>query len=193
MKIRSQIIEWFLNYTWYKQTNKLAKIDVIHQAILNSFNSFVLFISVIITQTVGQMTEDIPSTTMATQTPLPRTHLSFASLATKKNSQNIYKSSPFEQQILENELRLQTQRNAIKTIDSKLNDKTFGERISHQVNASSGNATPNHLQSHSYPESRSPSISVSTTEHVKVDKVATKMVRLIIEMSLFCLRFFSLS
>lgn len=139
------------------------------------------------------MTDDIPSTTVATQTPLPRTHLSFASLATKKNSQKEYKSSPFEQQILENELRLQTQRNAMKTIDSKLNDKFFGGRILCEINGSYGDSTPNSLQPHSYPDSQPPSVSLNSTNHVKVDRVAIKMVRLIIEMSIFFVFFFLLS
>lgn len=95
------------------------------------------FLSVIITQTVGQMTDEIASTTQGTQTPLPQTCLSFSSLtgsAITHQQQQLQqptpnsKYSPFEQKILENELLLQTQRNALKNIDRILNDKRFVDR-----------------------------------------------------------------
>lgn len=97
--------------------------------------------SVIITQTVGQMTDDKLSTTIATQTPLPQTHLSFSSLtgsavvhpqhSNRQQSSNS-KFSPFEQKILENELLLQTQRNALKNIDRILNDEQFIDKCANR-------------------------------------------------------------
>lgn len=90
------------------------------------------FLLVIITQTVGQMTDEKASTTQGTQTPLPQTCLSFSSLTgsaiTRQQPVSNSKYSPFEQKILENELLLQTQRNALKNIDRILNDKRFIDR-----------------------------------------------------------------
>lgn len=89
----------------------------------------------IITQTVGQMTDEKASSKVGTQTPLPQTCLSFSSLTgnasalqPQQQQQSHTKYSPFEQKILENELLLQTQRNALKNIDRILNDKRFADR-----------------------------------------------------------------
>lgn len=101
----------------------------------NCFVCLFLF-AVIITQTVGQMTDEKTVTTIATQTPLPQTCLSFSSLTgnaislQQQQQKSNTKYSPFEQKILENELLLQTQRNALKNIDRILSDKRFVDRKS---------------------------------------------------------------
>lgn len=102
---------------------------------LQFWDNFFLRFQVIITQTVGQMTDEKLSTTTATQTPLPQTNLSFSSLTgnaighphhrADQFQMSHSKFSPFEQKILENELLLQTQRNALKNIDRILNDEQF--------------------------------------------------------------------
>lgn len=120
-----------------------------------------LYRLVIITQTVGQMTENTPSNTIATQTPLPRTYLSFAALATNKSD---YTTSPFEKQMLENELLLQTQRNALKTVDLKLNANHTNDR--------DANGALNYFQE----DDNSHGVQGSSTQHHKVDKIAKKMV-----------------
>lgn len=138
---------------------------------------FLLLFQVIITQTVGQMTDMLPSTTIATQTPLPRTHLSFASLATVHGRvQADQKSSPFEQQMLENELLLQTQRNSLKIVDLKLNDKHFDERNAYEVNVSGENVMRSDEQHDSTSQSHTPSVPESTAHHIKIDQIAVKMV-----------------
>ncbi|XP_031619605.1 uncharacterized protein LOC116338469 [Contarinia nasturtii] len=142
----------------------------------------------IITQTVGQMTERVPSNTIATQTPLPRTYLSFASLATKTKSPLDYKrSSPFERQMLENELLLQTQQNALKTVDSKLNEKypteretqneneLFKQSEQHSGSSSYEQVTPQDIQQDENSQSLSSSAPDTSTQPNKIDKVAMKM------------------
>lgn len=74
------------------------------------------------------MTDEKATTTIGTQTPLPQTCLSFSSLtgntvANQKQQKSNSNYSPFEQKILENELLLQTQRNALKNIDRILIDE----------------------------------------------------------------------
>lgn len=119
------------------------------------------------------MTDQMSSTTIATQTPLPRTHLSFASLAASNATAN-QKSSPFENQMLENELLLQTQRNAIKVIDSKLN-----EPRQHNENIAYANNNPIDGQQHdsTFHENHSPSVPSIATQRMKIDQIAMKMVR----------------
>lgn len=134
---------------------------------------------------MGQMTERIPSNTIATQTPLPRTYLSFASLADKSKSPKDHnRSSPFERQMLENELLLQTQQNALKTVDLKLNEKY---QIEHDIDDSSKQSeqqsgsstyeqiTPRDGQHDDNSQSLSSAPDTSTQQN-KIDKVAMKMV-----------------
>lgn len=131
----------------------------------------------IITQTVGQMTDRMSSTTIATQTPLPRTHLSFASLAAP-NVRADRKSSSFEKKMLENELLLQTQRNALKMIDSKINETHFNEHREHKENDPFENTIPIDEEHDSTSQSHSPSAPATTTHQMKIDQIAMKMVNL---------------
>lgn len=85
------------------------------------------------------MTDERASTTIGTQTPLPRTCLSFSSLIGNQQHQQESNSkySPFEQKMLENELRLQTQSNALKNIDRILNDKQIINKSVNDVQSQS--------------------------------------------------------
>lgn len=131
----------------------------------------------IITQTVGQMTDMPPFKTIATQTPYPRTHLSFATLTSmKKGAQGSHKSSSFERRMLENELLLQTQRNALKTVDLKLNEKRIDERNAHAVNVSHECIIPSDEQHDSYLGSLTPSVPEHSAHQNKIDQIAVKMV-----------------
>lgn len=143
------------------------------------------FFKVIITQTVGQMTENMPLNTIATQTPLPRTYLSFASLAAKSKAPSTYQSTPFERQMLENELLLQTQQNAIKTVDLKLTEKCLHdlkfkeEHTPSKQNSGSSSyeqITPRDGQQDENSQSISSSAPDSSSQQIKIDKVAMKMV-----------------
>lgn len=105
----------------------------------------------IITQTVGQMTDEKVCTTIATQTPLPQTYLSFSSIVhpQHQNQQQASNSkfSTFEQKILENELLLQTQRNAIKNIDRIFNDEQFIKKCVNRKNVENPNDEQKNKQS----------------------------------------------
>lgn len=125
----------------------------------------------IITQTVGQMTDDLPSTTVATQTPLPRTYLSFASLATKTNSPSDTKFSSFEKQMLENELLLQTQRNALKMVDSKLHENRYNDRAGCKKKSLDDPMTKDVQRDQKFS-----SVPRDVAQHFKMDKIAMKMV-----------------
>lgn len=99
------------------------------------------------------MTDEKVSRTTATQTPLPQTNLSFSSLTGNAivhpqhqqqfhhNQQQMSKMefTPFEQKILENELLLQTQRNALKNIDRILNDEQFLNKCVDRKNVEKSN------------------------------------------------------
>lgn len=131
------------------------------------------------------MTEKMPFNTIATQTPLPRTYLSFASLATKSKAPSGYQSTPFERQMLENELLLQTQQNALKSIDLKLTEKYLHDRqvkeersLSKQQSGSSSyeQITPRDGQQDENSQSISSSAPDSLSQQNKIDKVALKMV-----------------
>lgn len=132
---------------------------------------------VIITQTVGQMTDMIPFTTISTQTPLPRTNLSFASLAKMGNPRSDDKTFPFEQQMLENELLLQTQRNALKSMDFKLNEiRSSGSKVS-EMNVANKFIVASDVQEDCTSligNSQSPP--TNTMKHIKIDPVTIKMV-----------------
>ncbi|XP_055322630.1 uncharacterized protein LOC129578312 [Sitodiplosis mosellana] len=138
----------------------------------------------IITQTVGQMTEKTASNTIATQTPLPRTYLSFASLASKSKAPLGYQTTPFERQMLENELLLQTQQNALKAIDLKITEKYLNDRQakdectpSKQQSGSSSyeQITPGDGQQDENSQSISSSAPNSSSQQIKIDKIAMKM------------------
>lgn len=132
---------------------------------------------VIITQTVGQMTENISSTTIATQTPLPRTYLSFASMAqTKTKWQYDSQFIPFEKQMLENELLLQTQRNAMKAVDSKLNGNRYNDLKTFDDNSMHKQATVKDVQQNSSSQNILPSGTSDVSQHFKIDSIAMKMV-----------------
>lgn len=131
------------------------------------------------------MTENTPSNTISTQTPLPSTYLSFASLAAKSNGAPDYRSPSFEKQILENEFLLQTQRNALKTVDTKLNEKYMIEyNVQNENNPykqQSGSIsyeqiTPRDIQEDQNSQSISSSAASSSTQQNYVDRVALKMV-----------------
>lgn len=139
----------------------------------------------IITQTVGQMTEKMASNTIATQTPFPKTYLSFASLASKSKASSTYQSAPFERQMMENDLLLQVQQNALKTIDLKLTEKYLNEhqpkeeRTSskqHSGSLSDEQITPRDGQQDENSQSISSSAPDSSSQQIKIDKVAMKMV-----------------
>lgn len=129
----------------------------------------------IITQTVGQMTENVPSTTIATQTPLPRTYLSFDSLATKTKLQSNSKLSSFEKQMMENDLLLQTQRNALKTIDLKLKENCYSDRDMNDGNSMCKQLMSNDVQG-SNAEIVLPFVAGGVAGNRKIDKIAVKMV-----------------
>lgn len=76
--------------------------------------------AVIITQTVGQMTDAIPFTTISTQTPLPRIGLSFRTLAMKSIPETDNNSDWADKQIYDTEMKLQSQRNSLKLFDREL-------------------------------------------------------------------------
>lgn len=131
----------------------------------------------IITQTVGQMTENISSTTIATQTPLPRTYLSFASMAqTKTKWQSDSQFTPFEKQMLENELLLQTQRNAMKAVDSKLNGNRYNDLKTFDDNSMHKQAKVKDVQQNSSFQKILPSGTSDVSQHFKIDSIAMKMV-----------------
>lgn len=75
---------------------------------------------VILTQTVGQMTEHIPSSTIATQTPYPRANLFFDALAYNPIMDGNFKYS--DAQLYTNMLRLRAQFEELMTIDGKSRD-----------------------------------------------------------------------
>lgn len=132
----------------------------------------------IITQTVGQMTDKMPCMTIATQTPLPRTHLSFASLAAS-NIRADQRSSPFEKQMLENDLLLQTQRNALKILDKQLNETYFNECHQRNINLMKyENVMSNDKCPEITSQNHSPSVPVNTMQNSRIDKIAEKMVLL---------------
>lgn len=111
------------------------------------FVCFLFYLSVIITQTVGQMTDEKASTTIGTQTPLPQTCLSFSSLTgnaiVSQHPQKFNSDySPFEQKMLDNELRLQTQRNALKNIDQLLHDTQIIVKSVNDVHVSANFKSP---------------------------------------------------
>lgn len=125
------------------------------------------------------MTDEKASTTIATQTPLPRTHLSFSSFTGNAKAPHVMqqqsnsKCSPFEQKILENELLLQTQRNALKNIDRILNDKqSIDKRIDsnnmHDLAAEKSNDTQ--------PENVISSKQLPNFIHMNIDQSAIRMV-----------------
>lgn len=131
------------------------------------------------------MTENTLSNSIATQTPLPRTYLSFASLAAKSKSPSNYQTTPFERQMLENELLLQTQQNALKTIDMKLTEKYLRDRQNkeeripskqHSGSSSYEEITPRDGQQDENSQSISSSAPDSSSQQIKIDKVALKMV-----------------
>lgn len=131
------------------------------------------------------MTENIPTNTIATQTPLPRTYLSFASLANKSQTPSDCRSSPFEKQMLENELMLQTQQNALKMIDLKLNEKQIVTHKKREENPSYINKSESdsHEQTspRNIPEEENSQSILSTAQsnspqRCKVDGIAFKMV-----------------
>lgn len=132
------------------------------------------------------MTEIIPSNTIATQTPLPRTYLSFASLATKSKAPPLnYRTSPFERQMLESELMLQTQQNALRMIDIKINEQFLRERQPNEANTLfkeySGSApyeqtTPRDAQQDENSQSILSSGPDSSIQQDDSDKVAMAMV-----------------
>lgn len=133
--------------------------------------------SVIITQTVGQMTENISSTTIATQTPLPKTYLSFASMAqTKTKWHSDSQFTPFELQMLENELLLQTQRNALKAVDSKLNGHRYNDLKAFDDNSMHKQATVKDVQQNSNFQNILPSGTSDVSQHFEIDSIAMKMV-----------------
>lgn len=131
----------------------------------------------IITQTVGQMTENISSTTIATQTLLPRTYLSFASMAqTKTKWQSDSQFTPFEKQMLENELLLQTQRNSLKAVDSKLNGNRYNDLKTFDDNSMHKQATVEDVQQNNSFQNILPSGTSDVSQHFKIDSIAMKMV-----------------
>lgn len=72
----------------------------------------------VITQTVGQMTEYIRSSTVGTQTPLPKTNLSFPLIG--KGPANDANRISFDEQMRRNDLLLQQQMNALLVVDKNL-------------------------------------------------------------------------
>lgn len=141
----------------------------------------------IITQTVGQMTEKMASNTIATQTPLPKTYLSFASLVSKPKASSDCQFAPFERQQLEIDLLLQTQQNALETIDLKLTEKYLNEHQpneerttseQHSGSLSDEQITPRDGRQDDNSQSISSSAPDSSSQQIKIDKVAMKMVML---------------
>lgn len=131
------------------------------------------------------MTENVPSNTIATQTPLPRTYLSFASLANKSQTPSDHRSLPFEKQMLENELLLQTQRNSIKMLDLKLNRKQIpGHKKCEEhhlytdkfENGSDEQTTSRDALEEQNSQSISSSPPSTSPQRSKVDGIALKMV-----------------
>lgn len=118
------------------------------------------------------MTDEKTVTTIGTQTPLPQTCLSFSSLTgnaislQQQQQKSNSKYSPFEQKILENELLLQTQRNALKNIDRILNDKRFVDRKN--VGKSNG------LASEGIQSSKQPTQLIH--QYINIDQTAIQMV-----------------
>lgn len=127
------------------------------------------------------MTERMASNTIATQTQLPKTYLSFASLASKSKASSAYQFVPFERQMLENDLLLQTQQNALKTIDLKLTGKHLNEqqpKEEHSDSLSDEQLTPINGQQDENSQSIPSSAPDSSSQQIKIDKVAMKMVML---------------
>lgn len=136
----------------------------------------------IITQTVGQMTDGKALTTIGTQTPLPQTCLSFSSLTgnaithqqkqqqQQQHQKSNSKYSPFEQKMLENELLLQTQRNALKNIDRILNDEQFINKTINRKNVEISNDVP----AKSFKSLEQPANFIH--RHMNIDQTAIRMV-----------------
>lgn len=117
------------------------------------------------------MTDGKASTTQGTQTPLPQTCLSFSSLtanaiAHQQQPMSMSKYSPFEQKILENELLLQTQRNALKNIDRILNDERFVDR---KTEEKSNDARPEGLKLSNQPTK-------FKHQYMNIDQTAVRLV-----------------
>lgn len=104
----------------------------------------------IITQTVGQMTDAIPFTTVSTQTPLPRPSLAFPTIETNCDW--------VDKRILATELKLQTQRSILKSMDKEL---YFDRNSESESNLDQRNASPSNLQDprETYVDSISPCVS----------------------------------
>lgn len=117
----------------------------------NDFSiDFICTLLVIITQTVGQMTDAIPFTTVSTQTPLPRPSLAFPTIETNCDW--------VDKRILETELKLQTQRSILKSMDKELH---FDRNLESESNSDQRNASPSNFQDRreTYVDSISPCVS----------------------------------
>lgn len=95
--------------------------------------------SVIITHTVGQMTEKSLGLEIGTQTTLPTASLNFSMLRPMNGTVHDKSDDSFDAQIIQNEMTLRNQMNALRQFDAELHnaDEQYDSIESPQVEPNS--------------------------------------------------------
>lgn len=80
------------------------------------------------------MTESVQNSTVATQTPLPKTQLSLPTLATKPTLDKAgTQRNAFEEQMQRNDILLQQQMNALQAVDKNLKKTIESESLNNSI------------------------------------------------------------